>query len=88
MTCQANSKTLARTAGQIKSQLDCEDMEAWKLSVMKARPSYPHKELLSVVARGLALMNGGSTANNERTLLSMSRATPEVQQGPPQKRLA
>ena len=59
-------KDFARTAGQIKSQLDCEDMEAWKLSVMKARPSYPHKELLSVVARGLALMNGGSTANNER----------------------
>ena len=59
-------KDFARTAGQIRSQLDCEDMEAWKLSVMKARPSYPHKELLSVVARGLALMNGGSTANNER----------------------
>ena len=59
-------KDFGRTAGQTRSQLDCEDLEAWKLSVVKARNSYPHKELLSVVARGLALMNGGSTANNER----------------------
>lgn len=62
-------KDYARTAKKVRDSLDesCDDLEAWRQSVIKKQRSHAHAngELLAALARGLAL-TAGSTADNER----------------------
>ena len=62
-------KDYARTAKKLRDALDesCDDLEAWRQSVIKKQRSHEHGngELLAALARGLAL-TAGSTADNER----------------------